>query len=167
MRTVRYLVVLVGFVALLSVGSPSASWAAGCTDCGCDSCNECPEGCGKFRCDCQCDKACEPQRTTKKIKITCWKCVCKKVCLAGKSCGCQGTCGRSRVVKHLIRKTITKEVPIVKCEAVDIGPCDAAGCDARDVRNDALLERPSPPPLAKRQRFLGGLFTSAWNAFYR
>ena len=27
---------------------------------------------------------------TKKVTTTCWECVCKKVCLAGKSCGCQG-----------------------------------------------------------------------------
>ncbi len=167
MRTARYLVVLISFVALLSVGSPSMTWAAGCTTCDCDSCNECPKGCGEFRCDCRCDKACEPKRTTKKIEITCWECVCKKICLAGKSCGCQGTCGKSRVVKHLVRKTIVKEVPIVKCEVVDGGSCDAAPCDARDPRNDAPFELPSPPPLAKKQGFLGGLFARSWDTFYR
>jgi len=165
MRTVKYSILLLGLVALIGTVIPSTSWAAGCATCGRSECDVCPKGCGKFRCDCQCDKVCEPKCTTKKVKITCWECVCKKVCMAGKSCGCQGTCDKSRVVKHLIRKTITKEVPIVKCEAVDAGcGCTDGGCDAAgsDSRNGALLETPAaptPPPLAvKPNGFLRTLF---------
>lgn len=116
----------------------------GCTS-GCTSCQTCPKGCGRFQCDCQCDKVCQPKCDMKKITITCWVCECKKICLAGPSCGCQGTCGRSRVVKHLIRKTITKEVPVVKCEAVSAAGCGCAsgGCDAPAPADQS--EAPQPP----------------------
>lgn len=130
MQTAKYLAILLALVAWSDLASPSPASAQCCTHCGSESCGTCPKGCGKFRCDCQCDKVCQPKHDTKKVEIICWECVCKKVCLAGKSCGCQGTCAKSRVVKHLMKRTITREVPIIKCEAVDVcsGSCDAGGC---------------------------------------
>ena len=118
--------------------------ACGCTKCG--DCKICPKGCGKFQCDCQCDKVCKPTMTTKKVTRACWVCECKMICLVGPSCGCQGTCGRSRVVKRLIRKTITKEVPIVKCNVVDATGCGCAsgGCDSAP---------PAAAPDASAQQF--------------
>ena len=136
MKAVRYSILVLAVAGLLSLANSYAALAGGCTTCGCESCQECPKGCGKFQCECPCDKVCEPKCATKKVTTICWECVCKKVCLAGKSCGCQGTCGKSRVVKHLVRRTITHEVPIVQCEAVD-----AAGCGCNTLAVDP--QRPS------------------------
>ena len=144
MKAVRYSILVLAVAGLLSLASSYAALAGGCTSCGCESCQACPKGCGKFQCECPCDKVCEPKCATKKVTTICWECVCKKVCLAGKSCGCQGTCGMSRLVKHLVRRTITHEVPIVQCEAVDAAGCGcdaASGCDA-----------PFPPPAAPSVR---------------
>ncbi len=146
MKAVRYSILVLSVVGLLSLASSYAALAGGCTSCGCESCQECPKGCGKFQCECPCDKVCEPKCATKKVTTICWECVCKKVCLAGKSCGCQGTCGKSRVVKHLVRRTITHEVPIVQCEAVDAAGC---GCDTTSCSNAPLP--PSAAPSVRRE----------------
>jgi len=48
-------------------------------------------------------------------------------------------------VKHLVRRTITHEVPIVKCEAAG-----AAGCGCDTTSGSAASFRPPAAPSARR-----------------
>jgi len=181
MQTVKYLTILLGLVAWSDLATPSPASAQCCTSCGSENCGMCPRGCGKFRCECQCDKVCQPKHETKKVEVICWECVCKKVCLAGKSCGCHGTCSKSRVVKHLMKRTITKEVPIIKCEAVDVcdggcaagacgcaeGACgcgdDACGCGAAVGGCDQPAGGAPPAPMAQRETHYGSYLAGQSN----
>jgi hypothetical protein len=94
----------------------------------------------------------------KKVEEVCWECVCETVCLAGPSCGCQGTCGLSRQVKHLIRKTVTREVPVVKCNAVAGAACSCGGGEPAVVPGveapaAPMPAAPAPPSAVNRSPF--------------
>jgi hypothetical protein len=132
-------VALAGFVAHAAIGATNANIGHSH-----GNCSACPRGCGHFQCDCQCNTVCQPTIEMKKIEEVCWECECKTVCLAGPSCGCKGTCGLSRQVKRLIRKTVTREVPVVKCNAVEGAACGCGAGEPAVVPGTMAPEAPMP-----------------------
>ncbi len=124
-------------VAAACVQSPTL-WAE-------ESCNTC-RGRGHDQCCGTCDKVCTPVQRIKAVPCIVWEVVCKDICLRGKSCGCQGTCGKVRTVKRLIRRTIIKQVPVTECV---VGPgcsCGGAGHD------EGEWELPTPPASVRQPK---------------
>ena len=125
--TTSLALVLAALVAIAADRAPASETvgdrSCGCAKRECRDCNPCKTCRGRFQCGKACGKACKVVPAIKTVTITCWECVCKTICLAGPSCGCQGTCGNVKTVKRLIRKTYTKEVPITKCEVTNAPPC--------------------------------------------
>ncbi len=110
-----------------------------------ESCNTCRD-LGSDRCCGTCDKVCRPVQRIKTIQCIEWEVVCKDICLRGKSCGCQGTCGKVRTVKRLIRRTVLKQVPVTECV---VGPgcsCGGAGYDEDE------WELPTPPASVRQPK---------------
>ncbi len=130
MNAAKKISVALALIVLISVAGEQAlaldivpEGSCGCAKRECRDCNPCKACRGKFQCGKACDKACKIVPATKTVTYTCWECVYETICLAGPSCGCQGTCGEVRTVKRLVRKTYTKEVPITKCEVTGAAPC--------------------------------------------
>ncbi len=133
-ETIRWTLATLTLVVVAAGRAPALETAAtgdcGCAKRECRDCNPCKTCRGRFECGKTCDKACKVVPATKTVTITCWECVSKTICLAGPSCGCQGTCGKVRTVKRLIRKTYTKEVPITRCEVTNAPPCSCGSEEA-------------------------------------
>ena len=108
-------------------------------------CNTC-RGLGRDRCSGTCDKVCRPVQRTIAVPCIVWEVVCKDICLRGKSCDCQGTCGKVRTVKRLIRRTTFKQVTVTECV---VGPgCSCGGAD----HDEGEWELPTPPASVRQPK---------------
>ena len=110
-----------------------------------ESCNTCRD-LGSDRCCGTCDKVCRPVQRTIAVPCIVWEVVCKDICLRGKSCGCQGTCGKVRTVKRLIRRTTFKQVSVTECV---VGPgCSCGGTG----QSEEEWELPTPPESVRQPK---------------
>ena len=129
-------------IALVAIGLAGLAIqaASAANSCGCAACDSC-SSCRGFECNGGCID-CQPTIEMKKVEEVVWECECKMVCMAGPSCGCNGVCGMSRQVKHLIRKIVTHEVPVTKCTASEGVACT---CGAGQPAAAPEAEMPSAP----------------------
>lgn len=133
-------------------------------------------------CQTACKKVCRLVCETKKVEITCWEVQCEEFCpvlpkIFGKRCGCGDPgcgpdkvagggcdvgcgkelavpqCGKSRVKKTLVKKTMTKEVPVYRCvvEHVCGQCCGPHAGEAPPVSPGPPAQKaaPAPPPPPK------------------
>jgi len=114
-------------VALIVLGNPWIARAGSCCErCGCQQ---------------QCRKVCRLVCDTKEVKETCYSLVCEDYCQPGppaccaksKCNGCSScahgttvTCGPVRTRARLVKREITRKIPITKCviETLCNGCCD-------------------------------------------
>lgn len=137
--------------------------------------------CALCGCHAPCKKVCRLVCETKKVEETVWEVQCEDFCpllpkIFGKKCGCGDPgcgrdpavcggceagcgkepptpqCGKSRVKKTLVKKTITKEVPVYRCVVEYVcGECgcgDAGAAPAAPAAPGQKAAPASPPPPA-------------------
>ena len=163
-KKTRWTLAIVALLAIAAQRAPAVETVAGagcgCAKRSCLDCNPCKTCRGRFECGKVCDKACKAVAATKTVTVTCWETVCKTICLAGRSCGCQGTCGNVRTVKRLIRKTYTKEVPITRCEVTNAPPCSCGSAARCGCGTPASADEvPAAPKPTARGPHLNGRYT--------
>ena len=130
----------------------------------------------KSRNSCGVAKNCQVVCDVKKVKTTVWVVECEKFCDTLPCCdrGCKSACGgfdsgcggksclsrkrplvqpkcnKVRCRKKLVKKTITKEVPIYKCV---VGCCnDGSSAGSVSPRNDSVLQNGIPTKAPPRSR---------------
>lgn len=132
-----------------------------------------PACCGQTHECCNCcgvRKTCKVVCEMKKVKKTCWVVVCEEFCtsLPGRRCksscgdsGCCGDtcasrgkpmvrpkCGKVRVRKKLVKKTIICEVPVYKCIVV----CCNSGCNACCYEPDRAKTAPATASVSTKKK---------------
>jgi len=141
--------------------------------------------CAICGCHAPCKKVCRLVCETKKVEETVWEVQCEDFCpllpkIFGKKCGCGDAgcgqdpaasggcevgcgkepplpqCGKSRTKKTLVKKTITKEVPVYRCVVEYVcdgceGGCGATAAPAAPAAPEqkAAPAPPPPPPAPK------------------
>jgi hypothetical protein len=164
-------IALAAAACLVMVGTAIADEAACDPGCGSTVSNCCQCGCKA-----PCKKVCRVVCEMKKVEVTCWEVKCEDFCAplpaCGRSCGesgcgtessCGGCdpckdgcccekcvkppkCGKVRCKKTLVKKTVTKEVPVYKC-VVDYVCCDCCGSGCSTTEPAA----PAPPKAKSAQ----------------
>ena len=117
------------------------------------SAGDCCHRCG---CEQQVRKVCRLVCDTKEVKETCYSLECEDYCLPGppqccchkSSCGecskcVKPTCGKVRTKAKLVKREITRKVPITKCvvEVLCTGCCQHKQADV--VQNEAAPAMPA------------------------
>ncbi len=172
----RTLTLALAAAACLALTLPAmAGDGCGGKDPGCGASTTCCQ-CG---CHAPCKKVCRVVCEMKKVEITCWEVKCEDFCaplpsLCGKNCcadscssgcgecgactsGCcekcinPPKCGKVRSKKTLVKKTVTKEVPVYKC-VVEYVCCDCCGGGVGTEAPKEALPPVAPPPKGTQAR---------------
>lgn len=126
--------------------------------------------CHRCGCEQQVRKVCRLVCDTKEVKQTCYSLECEDYCLPGPpqccchkaSCGecakcVQPTCGKVRTKAKLVKREITRKVPITRCvvevlctgccqaKQVDVHPQDAAPVAPATLAPETPVNMPAPP----------------------
>lgn len=134
-----------------------------------------PTCCGRCGCHGPLKKVCRVVCEMKEVKVTCWDVECDDFCVplpgcghgcCGQSCGEPGCCdsgcgcakpvtppkcGKVRCRKKLVKRVVTKKVPVYKCvvEYVCAGCCgESCGAHTEETAPIAAKAKAQPAPKA-------------------